>query len=59
MEIDATKQALQSVSRKLTSEEKARRRALNLCLYCGNPGHIAMNCQVKKSNQGKARVQPL
>lgn len=28
----------------LTSEEKQRRKDLNLCLYCGNPGHIARDC---------------
>lgn len=28
----------------LTAEEKQRRRDLNLCLYCGEPNHLAANC---------------
>ena len=27
----------------LSEEEKQRRRANRLCLYCGGPGHIAVN----------------
>jgi hypothetical protein len=30
--------------KKLTDAEKARRRANNLCLYCGEPNHHARNC---------------
>ena len=28
----------------LSPEEKAHRRTQGLCLYCGQPGHIAINC---------------
>ena len=28
----------------LTPDEKARRKANNLCMYCGQPGHIATDC---------------
>jgi hypothetical protein len=38
MQIDATK------FKPLTEAEKLRRRTNNLCLYCGNPGHIAHQC---------------
>jgi hypothetical protein len=31
----------------LTEAEKLRRRTNNLCLYCGNPGHIARQCPQK------------
>ena len=31
----------------LAPEEKQRRRDAGLCLYCANPGHIALNCPVK------------
>ncbi|KAH7405600.1 hypothetical protein KP509_15G077200 [Ceratopteris richardii] len=34
----------------LTLEEKQRRRVNKLCLYCGNPGHIAINCPNKRTN---------
>ncbi len=29
---------------KLTDQEKDYRRMNGLCLYCGGPGHIALNC---------------
>ena len=29
---------------RLSEEEKQRRKDLNLCLFCGQPGHIATNC---------------
>jgi hypothetical protein len=59
MELDLVKQDSQQYGKRLSNKEKARRRALNLCLYCGGPGHIAENCQVKKSGRGKVRVQSL
>ena len=29
---------------RLTQEEKERRRRERLCMYCGQPNHIAVNC---------------
>lgn len=34
----------------LTAEEKERRRRNNLCMYCGKPGHFALNCPVRPSS---------
>lgn len=33
--------------RRLSKAEKARRRELNLCLYCGDEGHVARTCPNK------------
>jgi ribosomal protein L36 len=41
MQIDAAK------FKPLTEAEKLRRRTNNLCLYCGNPRHIARQCPQK------------
>jgi hypothetical protein len=41
MHIDAAK------FKPLTEAEKLHRRTNNLCLYCGNPGHIARECPQK------------
>jgi hypothetical protein len=41
MQIDAAK------FKPLTEAEKLRRRTNNLCLYYGNPGHIARQCPQK------------
>ena len=54
MEIDAAKV---TISSKLSLEEKERRRKLGLCLYCGKPGHIAINCSLKSVGKGKAVVR--
>ena len=35
----------------LSKEEKQRRRANRLCLYCGGPGHIAINCPHRPRRQ--------
>ncbi|KAL1256383.1 hypothetical protein QQF64_009474 [Cirrhinus molitorella] len=32
---------------KLTVEERERRLKGNLCLYCGQPGHIRANCPTR------------
>ena len=40
----------------LTSEEKQRRRAQGLCLYCGKAGHLAKNCQAPGK---RARLTPV
>jgi hypothetical protein len=37
-----------SSRRKLTDDEKAFRRANNLCSYCGEGGHYAAACPKKK-----------
>ena len=39
MEIDMTRRR-----GPLSDEEKQRRRANRMCLYCGGPGHIAIHC---------------
>lgn len=36
----------------LTDEEKQRRRAQNLCLYCGGPGHVARLCPRRPQTPG-------
>jgi hypothetical protein len=41
MQIDTVK------FKSLTEAEKLCRRTNNLCLYCGNPGHIARQCPQK------------
>jgi len=41
MQIDTTK------FKPLTEAEKLCRRTNNLCLYCGNPRHIARQCPQK------------
>jgi len=33
---------------KLTTQERQRCRANNLCLYCGTAGHITVNCPISK-----------
>ena len=43
MDIDAARRKFKLLS----EEEKQRRRMLNLCLYCGQPGHQAMSCPNK------------
>ena len=46
MEIDTTRR-----HGPLSEEEKQRRRANHLCLYCGGPGHIVVNCPHRPSGQ--------
>ena len=46
MEIDMTQQR-----GPLSDEEKQRRRANHLCLYCGGPGHIAIHCSRRPRRQ--------
>ncbi|CAG8522341.1 9941_t:CDS:2, partial [Dentiscutata heterogama] len=48
MQIDSTR------ARTLSEEEKQRQQANNLCLYCGEPGHIAKSCPRK--NNAKHRI---
>ena len=46
MEIEATRRR-----GPLSDEEKQRRRANRLCLYCGGPAHIAINFPKRQVNQ--------
>ena len=46
MEIDMTQRR-----GPLSDEEKQRRRANHLCLYCGGPGHIAIHCSRRPRRQ--------
>ena len=46
MEIDTTHRC-----GPLSEEEKQRRRANRLCLYCGGPGHIVVNCPHRPRRQ--------
>ena len=46
MEIDTTRRR-----GPLSEEEKLRRRANRLCLYCGGPGHIVVNCPHRPRRQ--------
>ena len=39
--------------RTLSTSEKERRRANNLCLYCGGPGHFAQSCPSKRHPPGR------
>ena len=41
---------------KLTQEERQRRFANNLCLFCGGPGHTSANCPKKSSTPAKGRA---
>ena len=46
----------------LSDAEKQRRRAHHLCLYCGHPGHIVVNCPHKprhQVNQESAHENPV
>ena len=60
---------LDTVTKKLTSEERARRICEKLCLYCGGSGHAVSNCPNSKhkvvaivtptpSISGKDQAQP-
>ena len=46
MEIDMTRRR-----GPLSDEEKQRRRANHLCLFCGGPGHIAIHCPHRPRHQ--------
>lgn len=61
MEIDAVKARL--VAGRLPSGERERRRKNNLCLYCGQAGHIVSSCPVRSqkasnASQGTQKVTP-
>ena len=40
-------QPMQIGHTRLTSEERQRRFKLNLCMYCGEPGHFVSTCPAK------------
>jgi Retrotransposon gag protein len=42
---------------KLTSEERQRRFANNLCLFCGGAGHTAKECPKSSSSAAKAKAR--
>ncbi|KAI2645467.1 Transposon Tf2-6 polyprotein [Labeo rohita] len=44
---DAAPEPMQIGSTKLSVEERERRIRSNLCLYCGQPGHIRANCPTR------------
>ncbi|KAH7287736.1 hypothetical protein KP509_32G071200 [Ceratopteris richardii] len=52
MQIDVTR------FKPLTVEGKQRRILNKLCLYCGNPEHIAINCPNKRTNLRGAATLP-
>jgi hypothetical protein len=54
MEIDAIKPAARGP---LALSERERRRRLNLCMYCGQPGHFLKDCSLRTSAQGNSKVR--
>ncbi|KAL0177388.1 hypothetical protein M9458_026282, partial [Cirrhinus mrigala] len=44
---EAVPEPMQIGSAKLSTEERERRLRGNLCLYCGQPGHIRANCPTR------------
>ena len=60
---DKPKQAASDLSSKLgkdgklTSAERARRFANNLCLFCGETGHSVKDCPRTSSNSAKAKAR--
>ena len=42
---------------KLTSQERQRRFNLNLCMFCGRPGHVAKDCPKSTSSSSKAKAR--
>lgn len=53
MEIDSLHQSERRRKGPLTPEERARRRRLNLCMYCGESGHLVKDCRSKPAQQEK------
>ena len=54
MELDA----MGVVRGRLTPQERERRRTGNLCMYCGNSGHYADRCTVKKTRVNALQTIP-
>jgi hypothetical protein len=51
-------QAIGNIRKPLTQEEKDKRRAQGLCLYCGNPGHFARECPAKGPKRPRLEPDP-
>ena len=58
MELDAMPQNSSRQRGPLSNEEYERRRKSNLCLYCGEAGHLVRDCRVKPRRTGNFRVRP-
>src|SRR5258708_31745097 len=50
MEIDALRTSFRTPCTQLTQDEKDCHCQENLCLYCGQPNHMAVNCLKKQSS---------
>ena len=57
MEVDMANELLK-FSKKLSAQEKERRRRENLCMYCGGEGHFVDKCPKKSETLKKVRVRP-
>lgn len=49
-----TPMEISTIRQSLSPAEKQRRLRNKLCLYCGNPGHLAASCPVKRNTSSKA-----
>ncbi|KAL0180477.1 hypothetical protein M9458_022883 [Cirrhinus mrigala] len=49
-------EAMQIAHTRLTTEERERRHLLNLCLYCGKPGHVKASCPSRPSQRTSTAV---
>jgi hypothetical protein len=47
MELDATRPVFQ----RLTEQQREYRRKNNLCMYCGKPGHVALQCLARPKHR--------
>ncbi|KAL0183816.1 hypothetical protein M9458_019512, partial [Cirrhinus mrigala] len=49
-------EAMQIAHTRLTAEEREQRQQLNLCLYCGKPGHMKASCPSRPSQRTSSAV---
>lgn len=56
MELDSLQQTRRRKG-PLTPEERNRRRRLNLCLYCGEEGHLLKDCKNRNGGTGNYQVR--
>ncbi|KAL0150720.1 hypothetical protein M9458_053943, partial [Cirrhinus mrigala] len=49
-------EAMQIAHTRLSAEERERRQQLNLCLYCGKPGHMKASCPSRPSQRTSSAV---